>query len=200
MGCSQNMDPLFLELCNAYGEKHRAYHDLSHIQQCLEEFDSVRDKLEHPEEVELAIWFHDVVYDPESPRNEADSAAYAASAMKKAGIDKASIRRVMDFILATRHDGTVGSQDAQYLMDIDIATFGSTPEIYRIYEDRIRKEYDSVPESVYREKRMGVLRSFLQKGQIYRTAFFRMKYSQLAVNNLKAAITALNANRIGDKG
>lgn len=199
LGCTKNMEPLFHELCKAYGENHRAYHDLSHIRQCLEEFDSVQDRLAHPDEVELAIWFHDIVYDPESSRNEEDSASYAAFVMKKASVDKATIRKVMELILATRHDGADGNSDALYLMDIDIATFGSTPETYWKYEERIRKEHEHVPESVYREKRKEVLTSFLQKEQIYHTAFFRSKYAHLAVKNLDAAIKALNADEIWEE-
>lgn len=186
------MEALFHKLRQAYGEQQRVYHDFSHIRRCLEEFDRVQDRLEHPDEVELAIWFHDIVYDPKSSRNEEDSAAYAASEMKDAAISHESTKMVKDFILATRHNGAVDCPDAQYLMDIDIATLGSIPEIYQEYETNIRKEYEWVPDSLYREKRKELLMSFLNNDQIYHTPFFRFKYAQMARKNLETAIKALN--------
>ena len=151
--------------------------------------------MEHPAEVELAIWFHDIVYDPDSLCNEAESAAYAVSEMKKAQVNEESIRMVKDLVLATRHDSPTGSPDAQYLTDIDIATLGSTPEVYWRYENKIRKEYAWVPDPEYREKRKAILTFFLKKPGIYRTSYFRLKYAKIAEHNLEAALRALDRQR-----
>ncbi len=191
LGSTKNMAPLFHKLCQAYGEQQRAYHDFSHIRRCLDEFECVKDRLGHPDEVELAIWFHDIIYDPISSTNEEDSAEYATLEMKNAAIGEDSTRMVADFILATRHNGAVNGPDARYLVDIDIATLGSAPEIYRKYENDIRKEHKWVPESIYREKRKERLMSFLINDQIYHTDFFRSKYGQMAKMNLEAALRGL---------
>src|SRR4051812_30590625 len=42
-----------------YTDVHRKYHSLEHIEQCLLEFDSIRNLLESPDDVELAILYHD---------------------------------------------------------------------------------------------------------------------------------------------
>ena len=51
------------ELVAAYSEKHRHYHTARHISQCLKEFSEAKNLAQKPDEVELALWFHDAVYD-----------------------------------------------------------------------------------------------------------------------------------------
>jgi predicted metal-dependent HD superfamily phosphohydrolase len=54
----------------AYSEKRRFYHTVDHIDAMLTHFDGVKDIAERPEELELAIWFHDAIYKPLSKTNE----------------------------------------------------------------------------------------------------------------------------------
>ena len=54
-------DDVLGELMHAYSSPERYYHSLAHIQDCLSSFDQTRSLAAHPEE--LAIWFHDAVYD-----------------------------------------------------------------------------------------------------------------------------------------
>ena len=52
----------FSRLQQAYGEPARHYHNLVHLAEVLEAFDTLREESVHPDLVELAVWFHDVVY------------------------------------------------------------------------------------------------------------------------------------------
>ena len=54
-------EPIFDELSRRYHEPQRAYHTLAHIQDCLQQLDQVHQLAEHADEIELAIWCHDVV-------------------------------------------------------------------------------------------------------------------------------------------
>ena len=49
-------------------------HTLQHISECLSHFEQVQDLLEDARAVELALWFHDAVYNPKASDNEACSA------------------------------------------------------------------------------------------------------------------------------
>jgi len=52
------------DLRTRLAEPHRAYHGQAHIDAMLERFRAARETFHAPEAVELAIWFHDAVYDP----------------------------------------------------------------------------------------------------------------------------------------
>ena len=57
-------------LLAAWREPQRHYHTLQHLEECLDHFDSARTLGEHAAEVELALWFHDAVYDVQAHDNE----------------------------------------------------------------------------------------------------------------------------------
>ena len=46
---------------------------MTHVHQLLTLFEKNQKFIKNPIVVQMAIWFHDVVYNPKSPRNEEDS-------------------------------------------------------------------------------------------------------------------------------
>src|SRR5687767_6949665 len=73
-------------LTAAYAERHRHYHNQQHIAECLAEFDAARHLVRQPEAIELALWFHDAVYNPRAGDNEERSAALAKACLDEAGV------------------------------------------------------------------------------------------------------------------
>ncbi|MEA5468385.1 hypothetical protein VB714_05850 [Spirulina sp. 06S082] len=71
------MTPSLTPILDAYREKHRYYHTLQHIEECLILYDRLPTK---SPTVEIALWFHDVIYNPQGPNNEMQSANYADGA------------------------------------------------------------------------------------------------------------------------
>lgn len=61
------------DLVTAWNEPQRKYHTLQHLHGCLSIFEEFQHLAEHPHEVELAIWFHDAVYDIKGKNNEQKS-------------------------------------------------------------------------------------------------------------------------------
>src|SRR5687767_2511875 len=76
------------ELLRAYSSSDRHYHNFTHIQDCLSIFDQTSFLAAHPEEVELAIWFHDAVYDTRRSDNEQKSAEWAEAVIQQAGLSQ----------------------------------------------------------------------------------------------------------------
>lgn len=179
------------ELIRAYSAPDRYYHNLTHIQDCLCLFDQTRSLAAHPEEVELAIWFHDAVYDARRSDNEQKSAEWAQAVIHESGLSSDLAERVASSILATRHHGEVTDPDAQLLVDIDLSILGRDPDIFWQYEENIRKEYSWVPQTLFQQERLKILQSFLDRPHIYYHGEYREKFEARARANLEQAIARL---------
>jgi len=182
-------DPVFDDLLAHYAEAQRAYHNLEHIRECLDQFDTARHLVSRPVEVELAIWFHDAIYDPQRNDNEERSAQLAEEALRTAGSEPETAQRVGDLIRLTAHRHMPPAGDAALLCDIDLAILGAAPERFERYDADIRREYEWVPEDVYRRERAQVLARFLGRERIYITPFFFDRLERQARTNLSERLS-----------
>ncbi|NJL59837.1 MAG: N-methyl-D-aspartate receptor NMDAR2C subunit [Desulfobacteraceae bacterium] len=177
---------------NHYSEPHRAYHTMTHIRECLMQFDNVAEIAEHPDQLEAAIWFHDAVYDPKSDQNEEKSAESAYLSLTKCGVSSAIARKITNLILATRHDTTRMDNDEKLIADIDLCILGSQPQKFDEYETQIRREYHFVPDEDYQKGRSEILRYFIEREMIYQTDIFRVQYQTQARENIHCLLHRLN--------
>lgn len=179
---------LFEMLMAAYAEPQRHYHSLQHLRECLVHIEQVHELAEHPEEVEIALWFHDAVYDVRGATNERQSADWAVRALVAGNASQSTQKRVEQLVMATRHDAAPLDIDERLLVDIDLSILGAAPKRFAEYDGQIRAEYSWVPEAIYLTKRREVLSSFLARPSIYSTAHFRQRCEAQARINLSAAI------------
>ena len=129
LGAAGSPDAVFAALSAAYAEPHRAYHGADHINDCLTQFDAVSELAHRPDEVEIALWFHDAVYDPRASDNEEKSAVWAVQALSSGGISAETAARVSHLVLATKHSALPHEPDAQFVTDIDLSILGRSPEV-----------------------------------------------------------------------
>lgn len=181
----------FAALTTRYAETHRHYHTAQHIGECLTHFDTALALCAHPAEVELALWFHDAVYQPRAKDNEAQSAAWAARVMREAGLSNDAQNRVRALIMTTRHDALPDTPDARVLVDIDLSILGADAARFDEYETQVRAEYRWVPDFVFRGKRREVLEGFVARPAIYATAYFKSLLEKKARENLARSLSAL---------
>jgi len=183
-----------------YSEPQRNYHTWQHIEACLKELDSVRDKIHNHDAVFLAIIFHDIIYDPTKHDNEEESAKYALKFIDSIILPTEEISKVdlsaevIRLIIATKkHQPNPLSirDDSKYFLDIDLSILGQSEEIFDKYEDDIRKEYSFVPEYIYKIERTKILESFIYRKHIFFTAHYRDKYEKWAWINLRRSIDKL---------
>jgi predicted metal-dependent HD superfamily phosphohydrolase len=181
---------LFSELAAAYAEPTRHYHTRRHIAACLRDLTRWRDLAERPNEVAVALWFHDAVYDTHRDDNEARSADWAHRYLEAARAPREAITRVAAMIRATAAH-VAADADAALLLDIDLAILGASPRRFAAYDRAIRAEYAWVPEAQYRVARRRVLASFLERAAIYQTPQLRARYEARARSNLARLIRTL---------
>src|SRR3989338_2814885 len=73
LGAEGNCQEYFDDLIKRYSEPARFYHTIFHIKDCMKEFDSVREMSAKPDYLELALWYHDIIYVPARVDNEEKS-------------------------------------------------------------------------------------------------------------------------------
>ena len=156
-----------------YAEPHRAYHSWTHIADLLEQFAQNRATIGQPVAVELAVLFHDAIYDPRSATNEADSAALLARTMQERTAER-DLACASALILATHRHTTddVSAEwldDAKLFLDMDLAILGADEKRFDAYDAAIRQEYAFVPIEDYCKRRGAILRRFLERPRLYLT-------------------------------
>lgn len=171
-----------------YNEPHRAYHSLEHIRHCLALFDEVKAELDDPDAIELALWFHDVIYDPKAGDNEAQSALWAKACLAKLGEEEALGDKVAALVQLTAHPAAAQSPDEGLLLDIDLAILGAAPAAFERYEQQIRQEYRHVPSLLYKVGRSKVLKSIARAPRLYHSEVFYQRFEKQARANLAKAI------------
>lgn len=87
-------EQVFWELIAAYSEPNRYYHNLSHIKQILEVIYEMRSQADNFLAIQIAAWFHDVIYNPKATDNEEQSASFACNILKKINYSSDLIKKV----------------------------------------------------------------------------------------------------------
>ncbi len=185
------------ELKAAYQAPGRAYHNWDHITYLLEEFRRLAPKWRHPEAVETAIYWHDVIYQPGSATNEADSAALMR--IRLAGREAQAFIDAADaLILATAtHDAPPDmdaslAADCALFLDMDMSILGAPSEQFDAYDAAIRAEFAMIPDEIYRPRRADVLAGFLAREALFLTDIYRYSHDAQARDNLRRAISRLS--------
>jgi pantetheine-phosphate adenylyltransferase len=187
-------DATFQRLLAAYAAPPRHYHTLLHLEAMLSEFTVHRALVVDPHALELAVWFHDYVFDPLSTTKEVESAELAAEfAEWVLGWPRARAEGVRDAIRATSHTGaSPASPDIALLLDADLAILGQAPDVFDAYDAAIGDEYTPhVPRPLYAKTRAASLRELLARPHLYHTAPFRTRYEAPARENLARALARL---------
>jgi len=176
------------KLIACYAERHRAYHTLQHLGECLTQLDQVRELCSHPDEVALALWYHDAIYKPRRSDNEVRSADWLAKVAIQFAAPAAAVGRMRELVLVTRHDAIPVGIDAQILVDIDLSILGASPERFGEYERQVRREYRWVPLPLYRSQRAKVLQSFMKRQRIYSTERYFNLLESRARENIRCSL------------
>lgn len=178
------------QLLRAWSAPGRHYHARSHLEACLALFDQHRALAQQPAQVELAIWFHDAVYDSRAKDNEEQSALWARRTMTASGIGAAHVARVEALVLATKAHFAADA-DTALLLDIDLSILGAAPEVFDQFDRDVRQEYAWVPEEGWRSGRAAVLKGFLARPRIFQTPALAQALEAQARENLARTIEKL---------
>lgn len=172
----------FEQLCAAYNEPHRFYHDLNHIASMLGLLEA--SGFDTPL-AQWAVWYHDVIYKPGSTKNEKRSAELAELIMRSLNVDEDLIRNTVQTILETKNHQTKSTKkDVLAVLDADMSILGMDEEIYLNYRESVRKEFSHIPNFLYRRGRKKFIKSILKQPYIYHLDWFRARLEKQARKNM----------------
>jgi predicted metal-dependent HD superfamily phosphohydrolase len=176
-------DAVRARLVALYGEPHRHYHTWSHVIACLDARERIAPAA--PLEVDVALWFHDAIYDPRAHDNEEKSAALMLDEIGD------SAKAAVPLVLATKHAAVPETEEARIVVDADLSILGADVETFDTYERAVREEYSFVPDDAFRAGRAHVLKSFLDRATIFSTPVARDLWEARARENMARSLSRL---------
>jgi predicted metal-dependent HD superfamily phosphohydrolase len=183
-GANDDSAIIYQRLLDGYREPHRHYHSLSHIEHCLRMFEQCKSLSSHPDALELAIWFHDVILEAGRADNEARSAELYLELSRDAH-DDATRQLVNRLILATQHNGGVlEDADNIYMIDIDLSSFGLPWDEFLRDSLALRAENPQLSDADYALRQTGFQRALLERPRFFLSDYFFNRFEQQARDNL----------------
>ncbi|MGH8893296.1 MAG: HD domain-containing protein [Actinomycetes bacterium] len=179
-------------LLGRWVEPHRRYHDLAHLDVVLRTVDELAPWARDVEVVRLAAWFHDAVYDPTAPDNEARSALLAEKVLAGLRVPDGRVSEVVRLVAMTAsHDPPDDDPDGAVLCDADLVVLAGNATAYGRYVEAVREEYGHLDDRAFRTGRAAVLRALLDRPALFRTDHGRTTWETPARANLTAELRHL---------
>ncbi len=176
-----------------YAEPHRRYHTWSHVLACLEA--KARITRADVPDVDLALLFHDAIYEPFAEDNEERSAELLLEEGRREWLHDEMLRRASSLVLATKHFARAHaepeSEEACIVVDADLSILGASPDAFDEYERLVRQEYATVDDRAYAAGRGRLLRAMLDRASIFATRRGRWLWESSARANIERSLSNL---------
>ena len=182
---------LFNDLVEKYSEPWRAYHSISHINNSLNYFDDCSDHAINPDAVELAIWFHDCIYELGATDNEEKSKDWFL-ARTTDQLSPTLRDEVARLIMDTTHKHIPATDDGRLLADIDMSSFSRPWDQYVRDSQAVRDEHGEPDSAEMDAKLVRFLQSLISNGPMYHSPFYAEHYEHKARENIARHITLLS--------
>lgn len=191
-GLADKADVIYRDLYRRYSESHRKYHDFSHIRHCIAQLDEIADQLQDPDAVELALWFHDAIYDVRAQDNEYQSAILFDQLIGQY-LPKERARKIYEHIMVTVHPSRPEDQDAKFVVDIDLSSFGVEWEEFERDSDALREESGHLSDSEFARGKIRFLQKMLEHSNFYLTDYFRERFEVQALSNIQRHLVEIRS-------
>ena len=162
---------LWKEIYSHYTETGRYYHNLSHLENLIAQLEEVKGYIQDWEIILFAAFYHDIVYDPLSDKNEEESAELARERLAELGVSSERTEKCSSIILSTKSHQKAADKDINYFTDADLSILGAPWEVFLNYSKQVRQEYAVFADSVYKTGRRKVIVHFLNKSRIFNTEY-----------------------------
>mmetsp|Transcript_15680 Transcript_15680/g.26139 ORF Transcript_15680/g.26139 Transcript_15680/m.26139 type:complete len:275 (-) Transcript_15680:197-1021(-) len=181
-----------------FKEEQRHYHTFEHLTELLQFTQNYKHLITNYPVILLAIFFHDIVYNPQSGFNEEDSNDIFLQFVIDCNSKDVSqyATKVFAIIKMTKSHKLPPDADfdMKFFSDIDMAILGSPSERYHKYAAQIRLEFSFVEFNTFCIKRSVFLQSCLSSDQpMFSTEMIQTACGQRARDNIAWEHGLLNA-------
>ena len=160
-------DDAFTGLERQYSAPGRHYHTLNHLDAVLASFDQLRHLAPNPDVAELALWLHDVVWEPMRDDCELRSVEWAMEYLPALP----ALPALGTLILETRHLAAASvDPDAAVVRDADLSILAADEPVFDAYERAVRAEYAMLPTAQFNSGRSRILADFAARRPLFFTA------------------------------
>ena len=181
---------VFKEVHDDYSAPGRFYHTPKHIEHCLAQFDLVVGEMEDADAVEMAIWFHDLIFDVNVDDNELQSARRFVELANKS-MNAEFKTRVYDLIMATAPPRLPKTGDQEFMLDIDLSSFGLPWDDFVRDSIAVRRESPRLSDADFFPGQLAFLESLVSREHFYFTNFFRSRIEESARSNINRHLEIL---------
>ena len=183
-GAGADADVVYNEVREYYSEPGRYYHTPKHIEHCLSQFDLAAGEMEDADAVEMAIWFHDLIFDLDAPDNELRSARRFVE-LAGHSMDADFKTKVYDLIMTTAPPRLPKTTDQGFMLDIDLSSFGLPWDDFVRDSTAVRRESPQLSDAEFFPGQRAFLESLVNRDHFYFTDFFRSRIEETARSNIK---------------
>lgn len=194
----------------AYGQPHREYHTIRHLQELFVQLDAIRGtaatNFGYWSAIELAVWFHDFVYETDAqlyPHNEVYSAQEMVRVTRQhcsptwqafmteqlilacLMVTATKTHKVPDYLAKNAEQADA----LKLFLDADLAILAASPDRLEAYDKGVRREWlcriHSWSDEEFRRGRHAALTALAQREPIFYSPQFK-HLEPIAKNNLEA--------------
>lgn len=194
-GTGARAEDVFKEVHDGYSAPGRFYHTPKHIEHCLTQFDLVVGEMESPDAVEMAIWFHDLIFDVNVDDNEVQSARRFVE-LANHSMNAEFKTRVYDLIMVTAPPRLPNTGDQKFMLDIDLSSFGLPWDDFVRDSIAVRQESPRLSDADFFPGQRAFLESLVSREHFYFTDFFRSRIEETARSNIYRHLENLNGQGV----
>lgn len=149
--------------------------------------------MDDPDAVEMALWFHDVIYETNvsSGVNERSSAEFFMQ-VATPSLRHGFCEQVFQLIMVTTHSRTPSTIDEMFVVDIDLSSFGLPWKEFATDSVSVRDEFPQFTDEDFYPKQRVFMQALLARPRFCFTQFFHSKHEQTARANIKRHLAKLS--------
>ena len=170
-------------LLGFYAQSERFYHTFNHIEFCLGLFDQVKGQSTDADAIELAIWFHDAVYNFPLVENEKLSAEFFMK-VSEGYLPLELRKKIYALVIVTDHKTLPINTDQEILVDIDLSSFGLPWQRFIDDGENVRRELSYLNEDDFYRQQIGFMKQLTAGKYFYKTPWFQDQFEASARANI----------------